>query len=320
MSTRPRIFLDVDPGHDDAFAILFASRTCDVVGLSSVSGNVGIDATTRNARIVSDLAGWTVPLYRGAAQALAGGPDVHAPEIHGATGMDGPVLPVPRHPVADVPAARAIVDASRHYGDLWLVATGPLTNVALAIELDPDLPRRLAGISWMGGSSTAGNITASAEFNAYADPEAASIVISSGARVLMAGLNLTHQFTLSTRDVQRLASVGRPAATFCSELLDFFLARYSDRADVGGVPMHDPCAVMALTHPDLFRSEAMHVAVETKGEHTRGMTVVDRRGYRRGPTPNVEVLTTIDAAAARERLHEALAQAGPSDAHAHRTS
>jgi inosine-uridine nucleoside N-ribohydrolase len=311
---RPRIFLDVDPGHDDAFAILLASRTCDVVGLSSVSGNVGIEATTRNARIVSDLAGWTVPLYRGAAQALMGGPDVHAPEIHGASGMDGPVLPAPCHPVEPIDAARAIIAASLSFDDLWVVATGPLTNVALALRLDPGLAQRLAGISWMGGSATQGNVTAAAEFNAYADPEAAAEVFSSGARLVMVGLDLTHQFTLSNADVVRLAAVGRPAATFCSELLAFFLGRYQNRAERDGVPMHDPCAVMVLTDPHLFRREMVHVAIETRGDHTRGMTVVDRRGYRRGPAPNVELVVEIDAPAARERLHQELAAAGPIDA------
>ncbi|MEX2501022.1 MAG: nucleoside hydrolase [Trueperaceae bacterium] len=309
--TRPRIFLDCDPGHDDAFALLYAATTCELVGIGSVSGNVGVASTTRNALVVRDLAartgdGVVVPVHRGAAGPLVGEP-LHAPDIHGESGLDGPELPTTVGDLDPLPAAQAIVRAARTHDDLWLVATGPLTNVALAIHLDPELPRRLRGIVWMGGSRSFGNVTAAAEFNALADPEAADVVMRSGAHIVMVGLDLTHQFTLGPADTQRLRDAGTEAAAFCADLLAFFQSRYGGASGRQDAPMHDPCTLLVLTDPSLIITEPHHVQVELRGTLTRGMTLCDRRDlHRRGP-PNVEVATRIDADAARERLHAALA-------------
>lgn len=304
---RPRILLDCDPGHDDAFALLVAARRCEVVAVTTVSGNVGLSSTTRNALILRELAGLDVPVHRGAAGPLVGEP-LHAPDIHGDSGLDGPDLPAPRGEVDPVPAAVAIVEAARRHDDLWLVATGPLTNVALALRLDPELPERLAGISLMGGSRSFGNTTAAAEFNILADPEAADAVFASGARIVMAGLDLTHQFRLGTDDVAALRAVDGPVGRFAADLLGFFLAAYARRSGRPSAPMHDPCAVLALTDPELFDREALRIVVETQGRHTRGMTLCDQRDMHRRAAPNAEVLTRIDADAARARLHEALAE------------
>jgi inosine-uridine nucleoside N-ribohydrolase len=307
---RPRVLLDCDPGHDDAFALLFAARRCEVVAITTVSGNVGLASTTRNALILRDLAGLDVPVHRGAAGPLVGEP-LHAPDIHGASGLDGPELPDPRGEADPLPAAVAIVEASRRHDDLWLVPVGPLTNVALALRLDPELPQRLAGISLMGGSRSFGNTTAAAEFNVLADPEAAEAVFSSGARIVMSGLDLTHQFRLGADDVAALRAVEGPVGRFAGDLLGFFLSAYERRSGRPSAPMHDPCAVLALTDPDLFEREALRVVVETQGRHTRGMTLCDQRDLHRRAAPNAEVLTRIDAEAARARLHEALAEYGP---------
>ncbi|MDZ7707149.1 MAG: nucleoside hydrolase [Trueperaceae bacterium] len=307
MSARPRVLIDCDPGHDDAFALLFAARTCELVAISTVSGNVGIASTTRNALIVRDLAGLDVPVHRGAAGPLVGQP-LHAPDIHGDSGLDGPVLPSPRGDVDPTPAAIAIVEAAKAHHDLWLVPTGPLTNVALAMRLDPELPRRIAGISLMGGSRTYGNTTAAAEFNILADPEAADVVFSSGARIVMAGLDLTHQFRLGRDEVEALHALGSEVGVFASELLGFFLDSYQRHSGRTSAPMHDPCAVLALTDPELFEREPLHVAVELRGVHTRGMTLCDQRDLERRREPNTEVLVRIDAVSARERLHQALAE------------
>lgn len=307
MSARPRVLIDCDPGHDDAFALLFAARTCDVVAITTVSGNVGIASTTRNALIVRDLAGLDVPVHRGAAGPLVGQP-LHAPDIHGDSGLDGPVLPSPRGDVHPTPAALAIVEAAKAHPDLWLVPTGPLTNVALAMHLDPELPSRVAGISLMGGSRTHGNTTAAAEFNILADPEAADVVFRSGARLVMSGLDLTHQFRLGRDEVVALRSLDSEVGVFASELLGYFLDAYERRSGRPSAPMHDPCAVMALTDPELFEREPLHVAVELRGEHTRGMTLCDQRDLERRREPNTEVLVRIDAASARTRLRDALAQ------------
>jgi len=306
---RPRVWIDCDPGHDDAFALFLAARTCDVVGVSSVSGNVSLASTTRNARIVRDLAGIDAPLHRGAAGPLVGEP-LHAPDIHGDSGLDGPELPAPRGGVAPLPAAQAIVEASLRDEGLWLIATGPLTNLALALRLDPGLVDRIAGISLMGGSRTVGNTTPAAEFNILADPEAADAVLRSDARLIMAGLDLTHQFRLGRDEVAELRGLANPVAGFAADLLGFFLERYEQRSGLPSAPMHDPCAVLAVTDPELFERASLNVVVELRGEHTRGMTLCDERDVHRRGTPNVEVLTRIDAEVAWTRLRDALAAYG----------
>lgn len=314
MSERsPRVWIDCDPGHDDAFALLFAARTCTVVGLSSVSGNVGLASTTRNARIVRDLAGLEAPLHAGAAGPLVGEP-LHAPDVHGVSGLDGPALPEPRSPVDATPAAEAIVAATRREAGLWLIATGPLTNVALALRLDPELPERIAGISLMGGSRSFGNTTPAAEFNILADPEAADVVLRSGARIVMAGLDLTHQFRLGREHAASLADIPGVIGRFTSELLGFFLERYEQRSGLPSAPMHDPCSVLALTHPEAFERTPLHVVVELRGEHTRGMTLCDQRDMHHRGDANVEVLTHIDADAAWTHLRAALASYGETNA------
>lgn len=303
---RPRVWIDCDPGHDDAFALFFAAARCDVVGISTVSGNVGLASTTRNARIVRDLAGIDAPLHVGADGPLVGEP-LHAPDIHGDSGLDGPDLPAPRGPLDPLPAAVAIVEAARREEGLWLIPTGPLTNVALALHLDPELPSRLAGISLMGGSRTFGNTTPAAEFNILADPEAADVVLRSGARIVMAGLDLTHQFRLGRDHAAELGALPGVAGRFTAELLGFFLERYERRSGIPSAPMHDPCAVMAVTDPELFARESLPVTVELNGTHTRGMTLCDQRAPHMRGTPNVEVLTRIDADAAWTRLRDAVA-------------
>ena len=307
--SRPRVWLDCDPGHDDAFALLLAARTCDLIGVSTVSGNVGVDSTTRNALLVRDLFApdeRTVPVHAGAAGPLSGEP-LHAPDIHGESGLDGPEPWEPSGGPEPEPAAQAIVRAAREHDDLWLVATGPLTNVALAFLLDPTLPRRLRGVSWMGGSRTFGNVTAAAEFNALADPEAADLVFRSGARIVMAGLDLTHQFLLGPVDTERLRALGTRVGDFGADLLASFQDRYRRASRRPDAPMHDPCAVLALTDPELFESESLHVTVELRGAATRGATVCDLRDLHRRGAANATVLVRIDAEAARERLHRALA-------------
>lgn len=307
----PRIVLDCDPGHDDAFALLLAARRCELHAVTTVAGNVDLAQTTRNALRVLELGRIDVPVHRGAARPLVAELR-YAQDIHGPSGLEGPVPVEPTRGPAATTAVTAIVEASRRIDDLWLVATGPLTNVALALRLDPELAQRLAGISLMGGSRTFGNTTAAAEFNILVDPEAADVVFRSGARVVMAGLDLTHRFQLDDGIEAGLRDLGTEVGTFTADLLDYFLGAYARASGAArSAPMHDPCAVLALTDPALFTREALRVEVELRGERTRGMTVCDQRDLHRRGTANAEVLTDLDAAGARERLLEALASYGP---------
>lgn len=304
--------LDCDPGHDDVFAILVALERADLVAITAVSGNAPLSASVRNALLTVQLAGAAVPVHVGADRPLVREPR-HAPYIHGDSGLDGPELPPVTRTASDVPAVQAIVEAAANHDDLWLVATGPLTNVALALQAEPQLSQRLAGISIMGGSYGPGNVTAAAEFNIWADPEAAAAVFASGARLVMAGLDLTHQFMMTKQHSDRVRALGTPLAAFGADLLDFFSQAYA--RSFGGEPegpLHDPCAVLAVTDPHLFTTAEYHVAVETEGELTRGTTVVDRRTGSRANRPNTTVLETIDAEAAFAVLLRALARTGPS--------
>ena len=296
------MILDCDPGHDDALAILLAAQHAELLGVTTVSGNAPLSATTRNALLTLQLGAIDVPVHAGAAKPLVGEPS-YAPDIHGESGLNGPTLPeLTREPVSG-DAVGFIVDTVRAIDDVWLVAVGPLTNVALALQAAPDIATKLAGISVMGGSTGPGNRTPTAEFNIWADPEAAKVVFSSGARLVMCGLNLTHQFTLYEPDIAHIRGLGGPVPTFAAEMLDFYGHAYAD-AFFGRVecPLHDPCAVLAVTHPELLKVTPRHVAVETKGEYTRGMTVVDERGRRARDSalPNAEVAYGIDRDAALE--------------------
>lgn len=300
---RQPVWLDCDPGHDDAFAILTALHRADLIGVSVVSGNAPVHLCERNALVTLQLAGARdVNVHRGADRPLAREPR-YAPHIHGESGLDGPTLPELELSPSPTGAVDAILEAARTVDDLWLVAVGPLTNVALALRRDPGIAGRLAGISIMGGNWGPGNVTPVAEFNIWADPDAAAEVFASGANLIMAGLDLTHQLMIDERRRDAVRSLGTPLSTFGADLLDFFSHAYARTFGVPAEgPLHDPCAVLAVTDPGLFTTSRRHVEVETVSDITRGMTVVDRRAGRGRAEANVTVLETIDDAAAFELL------------------
>ncbi len=308
---RPTIVLDCDPGHDDALAIALAGRHTALLGITTVAGNVPLPLTTRNALAMRRVLGLDVPVHAGSPRPLVA--ELRTAEfIHGASGLDGPALPDDLGAVDSPDAVRFIVDAVRaRPGEVWLVATGPLTNVALALRAAPDLAEKLAGISIMGGGVPWGNMTPAAEFNVWVDPEAADVVFRSGARLIMAALNVTHQWPIGPDERARIRARGGRVSAFCADLLDFYGQAYARAfSGVPAGPLHDPIAVLALTHPELLEAVPRHVVVELTGTHTRGMTVADLRDVGRGAEPNVEVLTRIDAAAATEVLVATLATYG----------
>ena len=294
---RPRIILDCDPGHDDAVAIVVAARHADLLGITTVGGNAPLERTTYNARVLRDLLDVDVPVHSGADRPLVERL-VTGPAAHGASGLDGAELPPPHRPLDGTDAVGFIIDTCRTTDGVWLIGTGPLTNVAVALRAAPDLASRLAGISIMGGGAF-GNRTAVAEYNIWADPEAAAAVFASGVPMVMAGLDLTHQLLATPDRIEAVRRQPGRLATVLAGLFGFYAAGYRERdPSMAGAAVHDPCAVLALTHPALFERAALHVAVETAGRLTRGMTVIDRRTALDRPSPNCAVLTHIDAAAA----------------------
>lgn len=310
-ATRPAVILDCDPGHDDALAIAVAGRHTELLGITTVAGNVPLPLTTRNALAMRRVLGLDAPVHVGSPRPLVAEPRT-AEFIHGASGLDGPALPADLGEPASRDAVGFIVDTVRaRPGEVWLVATGPLTNVALALRVAPDLAEGLAGISLMGGGVAFGNVTPAAEFNILVDPEAADVVFRSGVRLVMAGLDVTHQWPIGPDERARIRSEGGRVSAFCADLLDFYGAAYARAfSGVPAGPLHDPVAVLALTHRELLEATPYHVVVELTGTHTRGMTLADLRGVRGGEAPNVEVLTRIDAAAATELLVSTLAAYG----------
>ena len=300
-----RMIIDCDPGHDDMVALILAHRHADVLGITTVSGNAPLAATTANALMVTALLDAETPVHAGAAKPLVGEP-VHAAVVHGENGLAG----VDRLPhdrvVASDDAVGFLLDAAAE--DVWIVPLGPLTNIALAIERDPDWVRRIAGISLMGGSAGPGNATPTAEFNIFADPEAAARVFSSGADITMCGLNLTHQLRTDDAISARLHAVGSPAARLAAQAFDHLHDRMDVLIGQRDAALHDPCAVLAVTHPELLECEPRAVAVETKGELTRGMTVVDERITRRRNAPNAKVGYRIDSRVAMEVIVGALSE------------
>ncbi|WP_324653246.1 nucleoside hydrolase [Georgenia sp. H159] len=309
--TGQKLILDCDPGHDDALAILLAAGDprSDLLAITTVAGNQTIEKVTRNARAVCTIAGVTVPVARGAAGPLAR-EAIIAPDYHGDSGLDGPVLPAPEVPLDPRPAAQLIVETVMAHdpGTVTLVPTGPLTNIALALALEPRLAERVRRVSLMGGSYTRGNRTPAAEFNIMADPEAAAAVFAASWPVTMVGLDLTHQALADDAFRSRVRTLGTPLATFVEDLLGFFSAAYARRG-FAAPAVHDLCAVAAVLEPEVMTYRDAFVAIELAGTWTTGMTVTDFDGLLDRPA-NTRVAVALD----RDRLWDltvaAIAQLG----------
>jgi inosine-uridine nucleoside N-ribohydrolase len=307
VSTTP-IVIDCDPGHDDAIAILLAlaSPELELRGLTTVAGNQTLDKTTRNALKVLELADRAdVPVAAGADAPLRRTLRT-APNVHGESGLDGPDLPEPTTAPVDVHAADALADWLEP--GVVLVPTGPLTNVALLLERHPDVRDRVERIVWMGGAIAEGNVTPAAEFNAFADPEAARIVFESGIPVTMIGLDVTHMALFGPAHAERLRGAGR-AGKAVAELADFFLEFHRRRYAFEGAPIHDAMAVAHVLDPTLVETVHCNISIETQSELCDGRTVVDRWDVT-GLPRNAEAGIDVDAERFLELLVERIASLG----------
>lgn len=286
-----KILLDCDPGLDDALALLLAHGDPDIelVAVTTVSGNVGLARTTANALALREYLHFEqVPVASGAAEPLIG-ERRDASHVHGERGLGTVELAEATIPVAEQHAVDLIIDSLRAApGAVHLVATGPLTNIALALKKEPAIARWAASFTIMGGSFTRGNATAAAEFNIYADPEAARVVFDGDWQVRMVGLDLTLQAQANGPVVRRLAALGRLSDELILPLATYWVDPNNPASD--GEAVHDVCAVAHVSRPDLFASRPARVDVETIGEFTRGMTVVDFDSQY----PNAMVAVTLD--------------------------
>jgi inosine-uridine nucleoside N-ribohydrolase len=296
------ILLDCDPGHDDAIALLLAlaSPEVELLGVTTVAGNQTLAKTTANAIRVLELVGRNdVPVAAGADRPLVREPFVAA-YVHGDTGLDGPDLPPPRaHPVDE----HAVDFLAERLGPgVVLVATGPLTNVALLLDRTDARPDRIV---LMGGSICLGNVTPAAEFNVWADPEAADRVFRSGLDVTMVGLDVTHKALVRADRFRDLGRVGRVVA----EWLDFYSGFHRKTYGFDGAPVHDAVALAHVLRPGLLETVERNVDVDTESELCRGRTVVDL-WRRTGKPPNAHVAVDVDADAFVALLAEQIAALG----------
>ena len=294
--SRIPIVLDCDPGHDDALAILLAAASpgLELLAITTVAGNQTLEKTSLNARRVCTVAGISgIPIAAGSDRPLLRR-QVVAGDIHGESGLDGPSFGPPTVELDARHAVEVIMDAAAaRPGELCLVAVGPLTNVAAALHRDPGLAGRLRRIAIMGGAINIGNTTPAAEFNIYADAEAARVVFESGVPITMVPLETTHRAVADEAVIARIAMLDTPVANLGVELLRFFAKTYERVFGFGAPPVHDPCAVVAVAAPEVLMTRPMHVAIETRGEHTYGRTVCDVHGVTNQP-PNADVAVDLD--------------------------
>ena len=290
-----KIILDCDPGHDDAIAIMLAlaSPELEVLGISVVYGNVGLERTSRNAMVVREVLGASVPIYAGADRPLVRS-RISAEAVHGASGLEGPHLPEPKGKLEDQHSVQFIIQqVLANPGQVTLVPVGALTNIAVAMRMEPKIIPAIKQIVLMGGSIDIGNWSPSAEFNILCDPHAAKIVFGSSVPLVMMGLNLTHQTPATPERVARFRALGTKTGEFTAELLEFFRQHHQRRYGWQGAPIHDACAVAYLLKPQLFKTGLYNVEIEANEGLAFGRTVCD---YWRvtDNKPNVEVGLEVD--------------------------
>ena len=311
MSSQDRrpIIIDTDPGQDDAVAILFAlgaSDRLDVRAITAVAGNVPLSLTAKNARIVL---GWAnrsdIPVYAGCPRPLVREP-VTAEHVHGETGLDGVPLEEPKVELANGHAVDFLI---RTLGNAWpatvtLCLLGPMTNLAAALVQDPGIRCGIKEVVLMGGGyHVRGNVTPTAEFNVYADPEAAAVVFGSGIPLVVLPLDVTHQVLITKERVSRLETLGNRAGALVAAILRSHGLIESKQKGTDGGPLHDPTVIAYLLQPSLFSGRNVNVTVETRGEFTVGETVVDWRGVTNRPA-NALWLNQVDSDGFYELLTE----------------
>ncbi|CUH53704.1 nucleoside hydrolase [Shimia marina] len=299
MSAR-KIIIDTDPGQDDAVAILLALASpeeIDVLGITAVAGNVPLSLTSKNARIVCELAGKAnVKVYEGCDRPM-GRALVTAEHVHGETGLNGPALPDPVMTLESQHAVDFIIETLRSHdtGTVTLCPLGPLTNIATAFTKAPDIIEKVQEIILMGGAYfEVGNITPTAEFNIYVDPQAADIVFKSDVSIVVMPLDVTHKVLVTKPRNDAFRALGTKVGKAVAEMTDFFERFDKEKYGSEGAPLHDPCVTAYLIAPDLFSGRHINVEIETQSELTMGMTVADWWGVTER-TPNALFIGDVDA-------------------------
>ena len=276
-----KIILDCDPGQDDAVALALAMAAKDeieILGVTTVAGNVPLNLTQRNARIMCEMCHRSdIKVYAGAEKPMAQ-ELVTAEHVHGKSGLDGIEIYEPSHSLEEKHAIDFIIESclAAEHNSLILVPTGPLTNIGLAIDREPDILPKIKEIVLMGGArKEAGNITPSAEFNIYVDPEAAKLGLHCGRPIVMMSLDVTHQVLTTQKRVDTIRNIDSSIGDRIAALIEFYERYDEEKYHLDGAPLHDPCTVAYLLKPELFKFKNVNVEIETGGTFTRGTTVVD---------------------------------------------
>ena len=290
-----KIILDCDPGHDDAAAIMLAAKNpkIQLLGITVVAGNQTLEKTLRNAMNVVQWLDVDTPVYGGCGRPIVR-EKVIAGDIHGKTGLDGPVFP----PLARVPEPehavnfiiRRLLDSD---GDVTMVTTGPMTNLAMALRMEPKIAGKIKRIVLMGGAYTNGNVTPAAEFNIFADPEAAHICFTAGRPITMIGLDVTRKVLCYPEVVERMKQVGNRASSLFVSLMGHFCKTQKEIFGWDGGPLHDPVTIASLIDPELLITKPMNAQIDIRSEQSYGRTNCDFFNYRKLP-PTADVAIDID--------------------------
>lgn len=299
---RIPIILDGDPGHDDAIAWVIAASNpyFDIKAITSVAGNQTLDKTTINAQRIAKLLALDVPVAKGRELPLLGNL-VTASNFHGESGLDGPTLPEPTRELETISAIELMAKVIEESEEpVTIIASGPTTNVAALILAHPHLKQKIKQISFMGGGLRGGNWSSAAEFNVIVDPEALDVVLKSGIPLIMCGLDVTEKALCYPEEYERIREIGNPVSDVVAGWFDFFM-KHLTSLGWKGATLHDPCAVVALSHPEIFTFKELFVEVELSGQYTRGATVGDVHSLKE-QAPNVKVALDLD----REKFIEIL--------------
>ena len=294
MSKR-KIILDCDPGHDDAVAILLAAKNpnLELLGITVVAGNQTLENTQRNALRVVQHLGLDIPVYAGCGQPMVRD-KVTAGDIHGETGLDGPVFEPLTRKIEAEHAVNYIVKTLMNSDEkITMVTTGPMTNLGMAIRMEPKILDKIQEIVFMGGSYANGNVTPAAEFNILADAEAAHVCISSGLPITMVGLDVTRKALCYPNIVERMRKIGNKASDLFADLMTFFCKTQKEVYGWEGGPLHDPITIAYLIDPTVITTKPMNVTVDTSSSRSYGRTNCDFFGYMK-KKENVNVGIDID--------------------------
>ena len=280
-----KIILDCDPGHDDAVAIMLAAahESIDILGITCVAGNSTLINTKENALKICSLIGrGNIPIYAGADKPLKF-ELVTAPHVHGKSGLDTDgekIIADPDYQIQEMHAVDFIIKTCHEQEEpIYLCPIGPLTNIALALEKDPTIKHKIKEIVFMGGASMClGNITPSAEFNIYVDPHAANIVLNSGVKTVMFGLDVTHKVNVNDAIINDIKNNGNKSSILFADLMNFYSKTHREVFDIDESPLHDPCVIGYLIDDKIFDGKIVNVQVEEDSSLTRGETVTDWMG------------------------------------------